>query len=91
MVKQTLQWEGSITAYIGAHIQYGLRNSLWPLQGTTVFEPLPDDTGALYHYQTQLVETCGPGVPDLEELDSYGCVFTRKYILAFFCYIIFLL
>lgn len=40
--------------------------------GTTVFEPLPDDTGALYHYQTQLVETCGPGVPDLEELDSYG-------------------
>ena len=44
-------------------------------QGTAVFEPLPTEAGTLYTYQPlSLIETYGPGVPDLEELESYGLV-----------------
>ena len=41
-------------------------------QDSAVFEPVPSEVGSLYFYQPLLVETHGPGVPDLEELESYG-------------------
>ena len=41
-------------------------------QDSAVFEPVPSEVGSLYSYQPLLVETHGPGVPDLEELESYG-------------------
>ena len=30
------------------------------------------EAGTLYTYQPLLIDTYGPGVPDLEELESYG-------------------
>lgn len=39
-----------------------------------MFEPLPMEVGTQYIYQPLMMDTCGPGVPDLEELESYGYV-----------------
>ena len=51
------------------------------MQDSAVFEPVPSEVGSLYSYQPLLVETHGPGVPDLEELESYGykTVFPDQY------------
>ena len=38
---------------------------------------MPTETGAAYVYKPPIVSTHGPGVPDLEELDSYGYVTSR--------------
>lgn len=42
------------------------------MQGTAVFEATPTEEGELFHYQALLEEVEGPGVPDLQELASYG-------------------
>lgn len=41
-------------------------------KGKVAFEPLLIETGSLYTYKPLLIDTHGPGVPDLEELKSYG-------------------
>ena len=41
-------------------------------QGTAIFDYVPTERGATYVYKPPIVSTYGPGVPDLEELDSYG-------------------
>ncbi len=46
------------------------------MKGQTVFEPVPTEVGHRYVYQPLIMETCGPGVPELEELESYGCVYS---------------
>ena len=44
-------------------------------QGTAIFEYVPTEKGATHYiYKPHSVSTHGPGVPDLEELDSYGYV-----------------
>lgn len=44
-------------------------------QGTAIFEYVPTEKGAThYMYKPRTASTHGPGVPDLEELDSYGYV-----------------
>ena len=39
------------------------------------------ETGSLYTYKPLLIDTHGPGVPDLEELESYGYVSQIKKTL----------
>lgn len=42
------------------------------VQGTAVFEATPTEEGELYCYQALPEDVVGPGVPDLQELDSSG-------------------
>ncbi|XP_064403367.1 CDK-activating kinase assembly factor MAT1-like isoform X1 [Halichondria panicea] len=42
------------------------------LVGMTVFDPLPMSQGKVYSYQPLLLSTWGPGVPELEEMESFG-------------------
>ena len=44
-------------------------------QGTAIFDYVPTEKGVTYYvYKPPIVSTHGPGVPDLEELDTYGYV-----------------
>ncbi len=46
-----------------------------------MFDPLPTIMGTLYNYTPLLVSTWGPGVPEVDELESFGSVVSFHRII----------
>ena len=44
------------------------------IQGEVAFDPLPVEAGELYTYEPLAMDTNGPRVPDIEELERSGSV-----------------